>query len=87
MLKKILAIKNVGRFRNLGDLSMAGRQQDQPPLFEVVACIAGRGLKVRREDMKKLPLATRGKVFTLQNMPQLIDCIRLKEYRTRGGTP
>jgi hypothetical protein len=59
---------------------MAGRQQDEPPLFEVVACTAGRCFKVRREDMKKLLLATRGKVFTLQNMPQLIDCTRLKEY-------
>ena len=77
----------VTRVQHLGELSMAGRQQDEPPLFEVVACIAGRGFKVRREDMKKLLLATRGKVFTLQNMPQLIDCTRLKEYRTRGGTP
>ncbi len=77
----------VTRVQHLGELSMAGRQQDEPPLFEVVACIAGRGFKVRREDMKKLLLATRGKVFTLQNMPQLIDCTRLKEYRTRGGAP
>jgi hypothetical protein len=76
----------VTRVQHLGALSMAGRQQNDPPLFEVVACIAGRGFKVRREDMKKLLLATRGKVFTLQNMPQLIDCTRLKEYRTRGGT-
>ena len=45
---------------------MAGQPADQPK-FEVVACIAGRGFRVRREDMKKLLLATRGKVFTLAN--------------------
>ena len=42
--------------------------------------IAGRGSGVRREDMKKLLLATRGKVFTLQNMGQLVENTRLAEY-------
>ena len=51
--------------------------------FEVVACIAGRGFGVRREDMRKLLLATRGKVFTLQNMKQLVEHTRLREFRTR----
>jgi hypothetical protein len=32
--------------------------------------------------MKKLILATRGKVFTLQNMKQLVDATRLREYRS-----
>jgi len=61
---------------------MEGRPPDQPK-FEVVACIAGRGFGVRREDMKKLLLATRGKVFTLQNMQQLVEHTRLAEYRSR----
>jgi hypothetical protein len=39
----------------------------------------GRG----REDMKKLLLATRGKVFTLQNVEHLIPCTRLAEIRTK----
>jgi hypothetical protein len=73
----------VTRVQHLGELSMAGRSADEPPKFEVVACIAGRGFKVRREDMKKLLLATRGKVFTLQNVEQLIVCTRLGEFRTR----
>ena len=34
--------------------------------------------------MKKLLLATRGKVFTLQNVEHLIACTRLSEFRTRS---
>jgi hypothetical protein len=33
--------------------------------------------------MKKLLLATRGKVFTLQNLGHLIARARLNEFRTR----
>ena len=51
--------------------------------FEVIACIAGRGFGVRREDMKKLLLATRGKVFTLQTLDRLVAHTRLGEFRTR----
>jgi SOS-response transcriptional repressor LexA len=72
----------VTRVQHLGSLAMAGQPADQPK-FEVVACIAGRGFRVRREDMKKLLLATRGKVFTLANLPQLVDCTRLADFRTR----
>jgi hypothetical protein len=53
----------VTRVQHLATLSTTG----MPPgtqKYEVIACIAGRGFKVRREDMKKLLLATRGKVFT-----------------------
>ena len=72
----------VTRVQHLGTLSMAGRPADQPR-FEVVACIAGRGFGVRREDMKKLLIATRGKVFTLQNVQQLVEHTRLTEFRSR----
>ncbi|HOG46017.1 MAG TPA: hypothetical protein PLJ35_03020 [Anaerolineae bacterium] len=41
----------VTRIQHLGEISMAGRPPDSPK-FEVVACIAGRGFGVRREDMK-----------------------------------
>jgi|GEM_PF-81352 len=73
----------VTRVQHLGSLAMAGQPVGQAR-FEVVACIAGRGFGVRREDMKKLLLATRGKVFTLANLPQLVDCTRLSEFRTRA---
>jgi len=76
----------VTRVQHLQSLAMAGQVVDQPK-FEVVACIAGRGFGVRREDMKKLLLATRGKVFTLANLPQLVDCTRLSEFRTQVQIP
>jgi hypothetical protein len=72
----------VTRVQHLGSLSMQGRTTGDPPRFEVIACIAGRGFGVRREDMKKLLLATRGKVFTLQNMARLVECTRLTKFRT-----
>jgi hypothetical protein len=73
----------ITRVQHLGSLSMQGRAPHEPPRFEVIACIAGRGFKVRREDMKKLLLSTRGKVFTLENLNKLVECSRLKEFKTR----
>lgn len=72
----------VTRVQHLGSLSMAGRPKDSPK-YEVIACIAGRGFGVRREDMRKLLLATRGKVFTLKTLDALVPHTRLKEFRTR----
>lgn len=71
----------VTRVQHLGELSGVNQEGDQPR-FEVVACIGGRGFGVRREDMRKLLFATRGKVFTLKTLDRLIDNTRLKEYRT-----
>lgn len=72
----------VTRIQHLNELSTAGLPADQPK-FEVVACIGGRGFGVRREDMRKMLEATRGKVFTLQNMDRLVECTRLREFRIR----
>jgi hypothetical protein len=72
----------VTRVQHLGTLSMAGQPPNHPK-YEVIACIAGRGFGVRREDMKKLLLATRGKGFTSQNLDRLIEFTRLKEFRTK----
>jgi hypothetical protein len=51
--------------------------------YDVIACIAGRGFKVRREDMRRLLQATDGKVFTLTTMHLLIDQTHIREYRSR----
>lgn len=51
--------------------------------YDVIACIAGRGFKVRREDMRRLLQATDGKVFTLSTMHLLIEHTRIREYRIR----
>lgn len=40
----------------------------------------------RRADMKKMLLATRGKVFTLKTMHKLVECTRLKEFATKIHT-
>ncbi len=72
----------VTRIQHLGELSLAGRSPDKPK-YEVVACIGGRGFGVRREDMKKMLLATRGKVFTLKTLNQLIEHTKLKNFKTK----
>ena len=51
--------------------------------YDVIACIAGRGFRVRREDMRRMLQATGGKVFTLTTMHLLIDHTRIREYRVR----
>ena len=72
----------VTRIQHLGELSLAGRSADNPK-YEVIACIGGRGFGVRREDMKKMILATRGKVFTLKTLDQLVEHTRLKGFKTK----
>ncbi|SMD01778.1 hypothetical protein SAMN02746065_12136 [Desulfocicer vacuolatum DSM 3385] len=71
----------VTRIQHLGELSLAGRSQNNPR-YEVIACIGGRGFGVRREDMKKMILATRGKVFTAKTLEHLVECSALKKYRS-----
>ena len=72
----------VTRVQHLAELSMSGRQLGERK-YEVIAVIAGRGFKVRREDMKKLLLATNGKVFTSKNLDRLIECTGIGSFRTR----
>lgn len=71
----------ITRVQHLASLSLMGRPEDSPK-FEVIACIAGRGFGVRREDMKKLLLATRGKVFTLKTLERLVKYSRLREFKS-----
>lgn len=68
-------VARVQRLRTLRD--------EQGKDYDVIACIAGRGFKVRREDMRRLLQATGGKVFTLTTMHLLIDQTRIREYRVR----
>jgi len=72
----------VTRIQHLGELSLAGRSWDWPK-YEVIACIGGRGFGVRREDMKKMILATRGKVFTARTLERLVECTRLSQFRSK----
>ena len=62
------------RIQHLGEGER--RTAGQPPekqKYQAIACIAGREFGVRREDMKKMLIATRGKVFTLRTLDRLID--------------
>ena len=70
----------VTRVQHLGALSMSRKLPHEAPHFQVIACIAGRGFKVRREDMKKLLIATRGKVFTLETIREMVKHTSLAEY-------
>ena len=72
----------VTRIQHLAMIAGEGRPAGQPK-FQVVACIGGRGFGVRREDMRKLLLATGGKVFTQQNIPEIVRHTHLRGYRTR----
>src|SRR5205807_8039098 len=73
----------ITRVQHLGALSMTGVTSGQPK-YEVVACIAGRGFGVRREDMRKMLLATRGKVFTLKTLNRLVACSALQGFQTKA---
>ena len=53
-----------------------------PSNCEVMARISGPRFGVRREDMKKLLLATHGKVFTFKTLDKLVDCTRLKGFKS-----
>jgi hypothetical protein len=59
------------------------RERESSASFELVACIDGRGFGVRRNDMRGLLRATRGKVFTLATLDQLIACTRLRTFVPR----
>ncbi len=73
----------VTRIQHLGALSEQ-RERRSGKGFEVIACIGGRGFKVRREDMKKMLLATKGKVFTAKTLPQLVKSTALHGYSAKS---
>jgi hypothetical protein len=51
--------------------------------FQVVACVDGRGFRVRREDMRQLITATHGKVFTASTLQDLVEWTDLAHLRPR----
>ncbi len=68
----------ITRVQHLSEISMQGVDV---PKFEVIACIDGRGFSVRRQDIKKLILACRGKVFTTKTLGQMVDNTVLNRYK------
>lgn len=59
------------------------RLSDDGKKFEVVACIDGRGFKVRPENMRKLLRATNGKVFSISTMSHLVEQTGLKAFAAK----
>jgi len=52
--------------------------------FDVIACADGRGFGVRREDVRKLLLATHGKLFTLGTIDRLVGASSLRSFSSRS---
>ena len=71
----------VTRIQHLGELSMSDGHA-RNPRYQVVACVGGRGFGVRREDMKKVIITTKGKVFTLKTIDKMVENTELKRYRS-----
>lgn len=68
----------VTRVQHLHRLSENGTK------FEVIACIDGRGFKVRPENMRKLIRATNGKVFSVSTMGHLVEKTSLKNFAAKS---
>lgn len=52
--------------------------------FQLVACIDGRGFGVRRQSMKDMLKATKGKIFTLATLDR-IENTDLKKFLPKGS--
>lgn len=65
----------VTRIQHLAELSER-RERQEGKGFAVVACIGGRGFGVRREDMRKLLLSTKGNVFTPKTINFLPETLK-----------
>ncbi|MEN9842094.1 MAG: hypothetical protein RL376_1894 [Verrucomicrobiota bacterium] len=59
------------------------RRRSGLPSYQVIACLAGRGFGVRREDMRQMILHTGGMIFTPRTLNRLVDCSDLQSFRTR----
>lgn len=66
------------------------RDSRSVPSWELIACIDGRGFGVRRQDMRDVLIATRGKVFTARTLDDLISHTSLAQFApvvSRSPTP
>jgi hypothetical protein len=71
----------ITRIQHLAEISRRWRRQGRTG-FQVIACIDGRGFGVRREDMRKLLVATRGKVFSLQTLDYMVESTELQKFKS-----
>jgi hypothetical protein len=71
-------VSRILRLAQMRDGALKKRKVD----VEVVACIDGRGFGVRRQDMRDMLRATKGKVFTLASVDKLVPNTRLSRFRS-----
>jgi hypothetical protein len=69
----------VNRITHLAEIRDA-RKRNGEKSFELIACIDGRGFGVRRADMKKILIATEGKVFTLKTVDKMVEFTSLRDF-------
>lgn len=72
----------VTRIQHLSEIRRKWESEGHTP-FEVIACIGGRGFGVRREDMKKMLIATQGKIFTLRTLDRMVGATRLGVFASQ----
>jgi hypothetical protein len=72
----------VTRIQHLGELRDQ-RERGGEPSFEVIACVDGRGFGIRREDVRKLLLATRGKLFNASTVDRIVAHTSLSGFARR----
>jgi hypothetical protein len=72
----------VTRIQHLGELRDE-RERRPEPSFEVIACVDGRGFGIRREDVRKLLLATRGKLFNASTVAHIVTHTSLRTLARR----
>lgn len=73
----------VTRIQHLGELRDQ-RERRGEPAFEVIACVDGRGFGIRHEDVRKLLLATRGKLFNASTVDRIVAHTRLNVFADRA---
>lgn len=69
----------VTRIQHLAELREQ-RKRLNDPSFELIACVDGRGFGIRREDVKKLLIATKGKLFSLQTIDNISQSTGLRGF-------
>jgi hypothetical protein len=74
----------ITRIINLVNLA---KRPDGTSRYQVVAALAGRGFAVRRQDMRTLLIATKGKVFTLATIRQIVEFSDIKKLATKMPGP
>ena len=56
------------------------------PTWELIACIDGRGFGVRRQDMKDLLIATKGKLYTAETLDSMVQSTSLRKFVPKDYT-